>query len=91
MNKLSGSEIKSKKYTSPAMFFALAKYTRYLYSKKKQNDVLNFTNIFAAMKEIIDTLAEDYHSLALNLYLQLILIINEFDTEKKVKISLLRE
>jgi len=38
------------------------------------------------MKELIDALAAEYHSLALKLYLQFILIINEFDTEKTVKI-----
>lgn len=36
------------------------------------------------MKELIESLAVEYHALALKLYIQFILIINEFDSEKTV-------
>ncbi|KAL4451052.1 hypothetical protein ABPG74_021374 [Tetrahymena malaccensis] len=75
-------EIKRQRFTYPTMFYALAKFTRQVYEKNQQNEVLNFTNIFEIMKQLIETLAQEYHSLALKLYIQFILIINEFDHEK---------
>lgn len=66
------------------MVFALAKFTSHLYTANEENDILNYKNIFAIIKELIDTLGTEYHFLAYKLNVQFILTINEFDKEKHV-------
>jgi len=45
---------------------------------------LSFEQILKQLKEIVEKLASDHHELALKLYLEIILIINECDHTKEV-------
>ncbi|EGR27194.1 vacuolar sorting protein, putative [Ichthyophthirius multifiliis] len=82
--KFKNGKIKRQVYTYPSIIFAICNFTRYVYSIQAQNQVLNYQNIFKIIKELIEELQSEMPKLALKLYTQLLLIINEFDDQKEL-------
>ncbi|EGR30479.1 vacuolar sorting protein, putative [Ichthyophthirius multifiliis] len=84
LNKFKQGGIKRQKYTYPAIMFALAKYTHYVYDSGFVDEQINFQTIFQTMKILIDALVSENPTFAMKLYLQFLSIINQFDQQKSV-------